>query len=39
MNTPALITFVAIASFVWGGFALIIVTAVSKERRKRADQG
>jgi hypothetical protein len=39
MNTSAVITFVVVAGLVWGGFALILVTAVRRERRKRANQG
>jgi hypothetical protein len=34
MNSSALITFGAIAGLVWGGFLLIVVTAVRKEGRK-----
>jgi hypothetical protein len=34
MNSSALVTFLIIASFVWGGVALIVVTAFRKEREK-----
>jgi hypothetical protein len=39
MNSSAVLTFVAIAGLVWGGFALIVITAVRKESRKKVDQG
>jgi hypothetical protein len=38
MNTEALITFAVIAGLVWGGFLLIIFTAVRRERGK-SDEG
>lgn len=38
MNSAAVVTFVVIAGIVWGGFLLIVATAVRKESRK-ADQG
>lgn len=34
MNPSALITFGVIAGLVWGGFLLIVATAVRKEGRK-----
>ena len=34
MNSSALLTFLIIASFVWGGVALIVITAFRKEREK-----
>jgi hypothetical protein len=39
MNSSAVLTFVAIAGLVWGGALLIVITAVRKESRKKADQG
>jgi hypothetical protein len=35
MEPAAILTFVVIAGIVWGGFILIAVTAVRKEREKR----
>lgn len=33
--TPAgVVTLVVIAAFIWGGFALILATAIRKEREK-----
>jgi hypothetical protein len=37
MNSVALLTFVLIGGLVWGGLALIIVTAVRKESRKAGE--
>jgi hypothetical protein len=37
MNGAAIATFVVIGGLVWGGFLLIVATAVGKESRK-ADQ-
>jgi hypothetical protein len=34
MNPSAVVTFVVIAGIVWGGFVLIVATAVRKESRK-----
>ena len=34
MSSAAIATFVVIGGFIWGGFALILVIAVGKERRK-----
>lgn len=34
MNTSAVITFIAIAGIVWGGFLVIAITAIRKESRK-----
>lgn len=34
MEPAAILTFVVIAGIVWGGFILIAVTAVRKERAK-----
>lgn len=34
MNTSAIITLVIIGGIVWGGFLMIAVTALRKERRK-----
>ena len=38
MSSSAIITFVVVAGLVWGGFLLIVSTAIRKESRK-ADQG
>jgi hypothetical protein len=38
MNSSAIVTFVVIGGLVWGGFLLIVVTAVRKESRK-AEKG
>jgi len=35
MNSSALLTFLIIASFIWGGVALIVLTAFRKEGAKR----
>lgn len=37
MNSAATLTFVLIAGLVWGGLAVIIVTAIRKERRKAGE--
>lgn len=39
MNSSAVLTFVLIAGIVWGGFLLIVATAIGKESRKKKDQG
>jgi len=38
MSSAAIATFVVIGGIVWGGFLLILTTAIRKESRK-ADQG
>jgi hypothetical protein len=38
MDREALITFVIIAGFVWGGFIAIVIMAVRREGRK-TDEG
>lgn len=38
MEPAALITFVLIGGFVWGGLILILRTAVGKERRKGGEE-
>lgn len=35
MSTRAVVTMVVITGFVWGGFALILWTAIRKEREKQ----
>lgn len=35
MEPIAILTFIVVAGIVWGGFVLISVTAIRKERRKR----
>jgi hypothetical protein len=35
MTTRGIVTAVLVLLFVWGGFALFIVTAVRKERQKQ----
>ena len=37
MTSTGIITMIAVLAFVWGGFALLVVTAVRKERRKTHD--
>jgi hypothetical protein len=37
MTPAAILTFVLIAGFVWGGFALIVRKALAAERRKRLE--
>ena len=39
MTSTGIITMIAVLAFVWGGFALLVVTAVRKERRKTQDAG
>ena len=34
MEPAAIVTFVVIAGIVWGGFLLIAITAIRKERQK-----
>jgi hypothetical protein len=34
MELPAILTFLLIAGFIWGGFMLILATAIRKERGK-----
>jgi hypothetical protein len=34
MNSAAILTFMVIAGLVWGGFLVIVMTAIRKERRK-----
>ena len=36
MKSSALVTFLIMASFVWGGIAFIVLTAFRKERDKAA---
>jgi hypothetical protein len=37
MSSTGIITMIAILAFVWGGFALLVFTAVRKERAKTRD--
>jgi len=37
MTSTGIITMIAVLAFVWGGFALLVATAVRKERRKTRD--
>ena len=37
MTSAGIITMVAVLAFVWGGFALLVITAVRKERAKTKD--
>jgi hypothetical protein len=37
MNATALLTFAIVAGLVWGGLAIIVTTAVRKERRKAGE--
>lgn len=39
MTPAAWLTFALVAGFVWGGFGLLLVVALRKERTKRADSG
>lgn len=39
MSTRAIVTMVVITGFVWGGFALILRTAIRKERQKQERAG
>lgn len=34
MSTRAVVTMICILGFVWGGFLLILLTAIRKEREK-----
>ena len=34
MTSAGIITMIAVLAFVWGGFALLVVTAIRKERGK-----
>jgi hypothetical protein len=34
MNSAAILTFIVIAGLVWGGFLVIVMTAIRKESRK-----
>ncbi|MCL7984058.1 MAG: MetS family NSS transporter small subunit [marine benthic group bacterium] len=36
MTTKGIVTMVLVLAFVWGGFALFVMTAVRKERKKQA---
>lgn len=36
MQPAAILTFLLIGGFIWGGLILLLVTAVRKERRKEA---
>ena len=38
MEPAAIVTFLVIAGFIWGGFVLTLVTAVRKERHKGASE-
>lgn len=38
MQPAAIVTFLLIAGFIWGGLVLILATAVRKERRKGASE-
>jgi hypothetical protein len=37
MNATAAVTFVVVAGLVWGGLAVIVATAIRKERRKAGE--
>ena len=39
MTSTGIITMIAILAFVWGGFALLVVTAIRKEKAKSAEGG
>ncbi len=39
MTSTGIITMIAVLAFVWGGFALLVVTAVRKERAKNVNGG
>ncbi|MFW6083595.1 MAG: hypothetical protein ACODAA_00090 [Gemmatimonadota bacterium] len=39
MTSTGIITMIAVLAFVWGGFALLVVTAIRKERAKNANGG
>ncbi|HUG41790.1 MAG TPA: MetS family NSS transporter small subunit [Longimicrobiales bacterium] len=38
MEPAAILTFLLISGFIWGGLVVILVTAVRKERRKEATE-
>jgi hypothetical protein len=38
MEPAAIVTFALIASFVWGGFILVLVRAVRREREKKGEE-
>lgn len=38
MEPAAILTFILIAGFIWGGFVLILAAAVRKERDKEATE-
>jgi hypothetical protein len=38
MNPSAIVTLVLIGGFVWGGLILLVITALRKERLKRAEE-
>lgn len=38
MSATAIATMVLILGFVWGGFGLILATAVRKEREKQSEE-
>jgi hypothetical protein len=38
MEPAAIVTFAVIASFVWGGFILVLVRAVRREREKKGEE-
>lgn len=37
MTSTGIITMIAVLAFVWGGFGLLVFTAVRKERAKTRD--
>lgn len=39
MTSTGIITMIAILAFVWGGFALLVATAIRKEKAKNAKGG
>jgi hypothetical protein len=38
MSTSGWITMIMIVGFVWGGFAVLLVAALRKERGRRSDE-
>lgn len=38
MEPAAILTFLVIAGFIWGGLVVLLATAVRKERRKEASE-
>ncbi|HUF14049.1 MAG TPA: hypothetical protein VMN78_13175 [Longimicrobiales bacterium] len=36
MNSSAIVTFLIIGAFIWGGLALLVVTALRRERVKQS---